>query len=461
MDRAANFASEKTLKSRAVLGQKIIEFGLVGLIIFSPLPAASVHDWSVFVIQLTVLGLMICCFLTVEKERPDQQRKNAVKGTKYLFVGFWSFVLFQCLPLPKVLVKILSPETYAFFMQYAPDFSTMKFISLSLAPSISVKSALALLSYFLIGFLIVKTIKKYSQIVRMFSVLFIMGVFEAVYGLFDLFSGLNIVSGTFVNRNHFAGYLEMMIPMGLGLILVQEDRGKKAFVSRLMISLGVIVISLALIFSRSRSGVISLVLVFVLFFSFNFSSTRKQKVQKRGIKVLLVSVFVIIIIMSLYIGIDSTLQRFSWDHLLRESRPDIWEHTWDIIADFPLFGSGLGTFAELYPVMEADGELVKTSHAHNDYLEFLSELGVIGMSLLMGGVIFILVSCFLKWRDKENPLVKGLGFGGFVSVLLLLLHGLTDFNLQIPSNILLFSVVLSLTYVTVTHQSSQEQNNEQ
>lgn len=436
--------------------QKIIQFGLIGLIIFSPLPAASVHDWSLLVIQLTVLFLMGGYFLTTEKEGPDRQRKNKPRWPVYLFFGFWGFILLQCIPLPKFLVKILSPQTFVFQQQYVPDFSSLKFISLSLAPSISVKSALALLPYFLIGFLIVKSIKKRSQIVLMFWVLFIMGVFESIYGLSGLFGHSNFVSGTFVNRNHFAGYMEMMIPIGLGLMLSWEDSGKKALVSRLVISLGVIVMSLALIFTRSRSGVIILVLIFVLFLSLNFIHPGKQKGQKRGVKIFLISVFVIIILLSLYFGVDSTLKRFSIDHLIRESRLDIWGHTLDIVADFPIFGSGLGTFVLLSPVMEADGELIKTSHAHNDYLEFLSELGIAGMVLLMGGVFFLFVSCFLKWRETKHPLMKGLGLGGIVAVFSLLVHGLTDFNLQIPSNILLFSVVLSLTFVTVTYQPSKE-----
>jgi len=439
--------------NRGELDQKIVEFGLIGLIVFSPLPSASVHNWAVFVIQLTVLVLVMVYFLFSETGHPSIQKKNAWGRGKYLFIGFWGYVLFQCLPLPKSLVKLLSPGTHEFLKQCTPDFSSTKFISFSLAPSVSFKSALALLPYFLIGFLIVKTIKRRSQIVRLFFVLFLMGVFEAVYGLSGLFGDLNFVSGTFVNRNHFAGYLEMMIPIGLGLILSREELVKKSIASTLGLSAGVIVMSLALLFSRSRSGVFILVFVFAVFFVFFH---KKRDKQGRGIKVLLVSVFVIIIILSLYIGVDSTLKRFSWDYLLKESRIDIWGETWEVFTDFPLFGSGLGTFATLYPLTEADGELIKTSHAHNDYLEFLSELGIIGMSLLVGAIAFMFVFCLSQWRKEENPLRRGLGFGGIVSVLALSLHGFTDFNLQIPSNILLFSVVLSLACATVRHWPSQE-----
>jgi O-antigen ligase len=307
-----------------------------------------------------------------------------------------------------------------------------------LSPSISLQSALALLPYFLIGFLIVKAIKKRSQVVRLFYVLFLMGVFEAIYGLFGLFSKSRFVSGTFINRNHFAGYLEMMIPVGLGLLLAREGRGKKAFVSSLVISSGVIVMSLALLFSRSRSGAVILVIVFVLFL-FLFPK-----------KILLVVVVILIIVLSVYVGMDSTLQRFSWDYLQKDSRIGIWNQAWDVFTDYPFFGSGLGTFGVMYSATEADGETFTVAHAHNDYLEFLSELGIIGMGLLLGGMVLFLVACSRKWREQGNPSMRGFCFGGFVSVLALSLHGLTDFNLQIPSNILLFSVVLSLTYAAVS-----------
>jgi O-antigen ligase len=181
-----------------------------------------------------------------------------------------------------------------------------------------------------------------------------------------------------------------------------------------------------------------------------------RKDQKSGVKILLVSVIIIIILLSLFFGIDSILRRFSVDNLYRESRLDIWSHTWGIFADYPVFGSGLGTFGLLYPAMEADGELIKTSHAHNDYMEYLSELGIVGMILLIGGIFYIFITCLLKWRKNRHPRVKSLGLGGIVAVLSLLVHGLADFNFQIPSNILLFSVVLSLTFITVTHPPSKD-----
>jgi O-antigen ligase len=454
-----------------VLGQKIVEFGLIGLVILSPLPAASVPGWSILVIQLTALFLMICFLLTAEKGNPDIQREDTLKWPKYLLMGFWIYVLFQLIPLPKAMVKVLSPETYAFLESYAPDFASLKFMSLSLIPSISLKAALDLFPYFLIGFLTIKTIKTRSQVVRMFSVLFAMGILEAVYGLLELYSraprilfyekihDMNVVSGTFVNRNHFAGYMEMLIPASLGLIIarggMQSFSGLKWKVS-FMLSLGVIVMSLSLVLSRSRSGVFILVLIFVLFLSSNISVLGKNAIKKKGAWIFLISVFIIIMVLSLLIGMDATLERFSWDRLQRENRIEIWKPTWEMITDFPVFGTGMGTFGSLYPTMEFDGEIFTVSHAHNDYLEYLSELGIIGTSLLWAGVIFILVVCFLKWRKKTDSLTRGLGLGGMVAVCSLLAHSMTDFNLHIPANILLFAVLISLTYAAARLDPSEE-----
>jgi O-antigen ligase len=436
------------------VSQRFVLFGLVCLIVFSPLPAASVQGWSVLVIQLAVLGLLTVFFLTAKKETADPQGPSPLRGARYVFIAFWGFVVWQCLPLPKFVVKTLSPGAHAFFQQFKPGFSSMSFSSFSLAPSITLKSGLALLPYFLIGFLIVKSIKSRASIVCLFSLIFFMGVLEASYGLFRLFRGSPVVSGTFVNRNHFAGYLEMVIPVGIGLILARKDRGKRALFQSVVLFAGVVVMALALLLSRSRSGVIILIFIF-LFFLLLYNE--KRQAQKRGVAILLISLFIVIVILSLYVGVDATFQRFSWDYLLKESRLGIWDRTWDVFTDFPLFGSGLGTFGALYPVREADGVLIQTSHAHNDYLEFLSELGIVGMGLLLGGVVFVLVFCFRKWHAREDALGRGLGFGGLASALSLLLHGLTDFNFQIPANILLFSAVLALTCAAVRLPSSAEE----
>jgi O-antigen ligase len=129
-----------------------------------------------------------------------------------------------------------------------------------------------------------------------------------------------------------------------------------------------------------------------------------------------------------------------------------WANTAEIFADYPLLGTGLGTFPSLYPDREGEETLIRLYHAHNDYLEYLSELGIVGMVLLLGGILFLLVKSFLIWKERTNPEFKSLGLGGIIAVICILFHSLTDFNLHIPANMLLFSVVLSLTVVVVFYR---------
>jgi hypothetical protein len=84
---------------------KIIEYGILGLIIFGPLPAASVEEWSILVIQLTVLVMMTAYFLMKEKPQNNAFLSLSLKWPKYLLLGFFIFIFIQIIPVPKFIVS--------------------------------------------------------------------------------------------------------------------------------------------------------------------------------------------------------------------------------------------------------------------------------------------------------------------------------------------------------------------
>ena len=472
----------KECKKRDVVCRKIIEYGILGLIVFSPLPAASVYEWSILVIQLTVLFMLAAYFVMKEKPQTNKLLSFSMKWPRILFFSLFIFIFIQVIPLPEFLVKIISPSAYSFQENFFSDFLNTKFMSLSLIPSHTLKQGLELLSYFLLGFLIIKTVTERRQIIRIFSVLIAMGVFEAFYGMFELYNKnprilfykkihyLDSVTGTFVNQNHLSGFLEMIIPLTIGLIIARINlfslRGmrwrrkllqlsEKGLSTNMFISLSIIVMAVAIIFSRSRSGIFLLIFTLLLFFELTTLYLGRSEEQKKWIKNFLKVVFLFITFISLYIGIGAMVERFALDKFLQEERPIYWKNTIGIFADYPLFGTGLGTFPSLYPDMEKGGQLMRISHAHNDYLEYLSELGLIGMILLLGGILYMVINSFLVWRERKHPEMKGLALGGIISIICIMLHSITDFNLHIPANMLLFSVVLSLT-VTAAFYKKRE-----
>ncbi len=284
----------KECKKRDVVCRKIIEYGILGLIVFSPLPAASVYEWSILVIQLTVLFMLAAYFVMKEKPQTNKLLSFSMKWPRILFFSLFIFIFIQVIPLPEFLVKIISPGAYSFQKSFFPDFLNTKFMSLSLIPSHTLKQGLELLSYFLLGFLIIKTVTERRQIMRIVSVLVAMGVFEAFYGMFELYNKnprilfykkfhyLDSVTGTFVNQNHLSGFLEMIIPLTIGLIIARINlfslRGmrwrrkllklsEKGLSTNMFISLSIIVMAVAIIFSRSRSGIFLLIFTLLLLLS--------------------------------------------------------------------------------------------------------------------------------------------------------------------------------------------------
>jgi len=461
---------------------KIVQYGLLALIVLSPLPMASVHEWSILAIELAVLAMTGIYVLASVKPAVNARLETKLKVPRIALTAVFAFIVFQIVPLPAFLVRILSPATHAFHKAFSPGFTGRGLLSLSVVPAHTFREGLELAAYVLVGFLVVRTVTRGREIRRIIAFLVAMGAFEAFYGLYELTAAhprllfykkiysLGSVTGTFVNRSHLAGYLEMIIPLAIGLLIARLDflslggEGLKAklihmtgkgLVPNLLLFAAVIVMSLGVVFSQSRSGIFTLVLVFILFVEFIVMHFGRLGRRRRWLRNFIWITFALVTISALYIGVGSTIQRFAFDDLLREGRPLLWANVTRIISAFPLFGSGLGTFVSAYPAYEkAAGPELLLTHAHNDYLEYMSELGAIGFALLLGAVLYIGISSFRTWRERRNPDVKGIALGGIISLIVILVHSLTDFNLHIPANMLLFSIVLALTFVTAFYRKT-------
>jgi len=457
----------------------IIEYGILSLLVFTPLPAASVHEWSILIIQLAVLIMLGAYIAMKEKPRVNNGLASVIRWLKYTYLAFFIYLFIQLLPLPVLIVKVLSPAAYNYQKLYMADFSRMRFMSLSLIPSHTFQKSLVLLSYFSLGFLVLMTVRRRHQILRIWTVLVSVGVFEALYGLFELYNknprilfyrkvyNLDSVTGTFVNRNHLSGYLEMIIPLAIGLLIARatifspsslslrerflklEERG---IGQSLILFFAIILMAMAVIFSKSRSGLSILLITFLIFFGLATIYLGIFPRQAKWAKTSLKMAFLIILPISFYFGIDATLERFSLDNISHEERPFYWAHSINLFSEFPLMGTGLGTFGALAPTLERESMPRAIVHAHNDYLEYLSELGIVGFLLLFGGIFFAAVISFVTWSKRNHPEVKGLALGGIISLICILLHSLTDFNLQIPANTVLFSVLLPLTLITAFYK---------
>jgi len=456
-----------------------ILIALAVLIIWSPLPAGSVEAWALLVVELITVVMAGAYILIDPKPRLDPDLSRHLRKIRFFVWGFFGVLLLQVIPLPAGLLRLISPAAYALHANFDPQFATSEFVTLSIVPGRTAAMALEFAAYFIIGFVVIKTVNRSSQVRALVTVMVACGSFQALYGLYELTTrnprilfyrkvfSPNALTGTFVNRGHLSGYLEMIVPLALGLIIARMSlfsTGAKGLRERillwtskgifpiLIIVAGAALMCLGIVLSNSRSGLVVLVFSLFLFFGLSVMVSKQARYGHAWLKNLIKVSFLLLLVLALYQGVDTTIDRFALDDLLSENRPVYWSNVVGIVKDFPLFGTGFGVFADVYPAYEKIGSSeMALVHAHNEYLEFLSELGVIGSFFLFGLIFYLVYLIYATWRIRRNPEIKGLVLGGLVSLAGTGLHAFTDFNLHIPANIVLFTIVLTLTVSASFH----------
>jgi len=126
-----------------------------------------------------------------------------------------------------------------------------------------------------------------------------------------------------------------------------------------------------------------------------------------------------------------------------------------IVKDFPVLGTGLGAFPHIYPLYQSKHPMTFFEHAENDYMETATDLGLAGFAALMSGIVVFFSSILKRWRERHNTYVICAGAGGMASIVAMAIHSMADFNMRIPANALLLTVIAATTCATVFNIKSQ------
>ena len=238
--------------------------------------------------------------------------------------------------------------------------------------------------------------------------------------------------GPYVNRNHFAGLVELIIPTGFALLVLRADRRDRMPLIAILTLLPIG----ALFLSASRGGIIGFFIEAGLVMVLAFNRRRGRNLVVAGALFFLFAGALVG-----WLGIGPAFERFAAYQkfeVTEQRRAELDKETWHIFVSHPVLGTGFGTFQAELPhyAIEYHGDFV--FHAHNDYLEALSETG------LLGGIFYLtfLIVLFREgWKCTAragSTMELAFHIGALGACCALLAHSLADFNLHIPSNALLF-----------------------
>jgi O-antigen ligase len=404
---------------------KFLRLGICGLVVFAVAAHGGVEDWARAVVE-TGAGFLLLTW-----------------ALRFYFHGK-----------PQVVFSPLLPPLAAFFFVVLGQL----FFHVTVSPYQTRVEALLLLASLILLFLAVQAFQTLEDwrsfvwfgmglgfVVSVFGILQHLTFNGKLYWFREMHYG-GIPFGPFANRNHFAGFMELVLPLSLVPLVLGRVRRERWAVVGLFAVLPVA----ALFLSASRGGIVSFAVQ--LSFLALLMIRRRAKVGKQllvGGAVLLAALLIVS-----WLGVGQILQRFSSLQSLEVTegkRAAMRNGTWHIFLDHPVAGTGLGTLQIVYPAYETlyDGKIV--NHTHNDYLEALAETGLLG-GLCCAWFLVVLVSqSWSRLRQLERSFVGALQLSGMVACAGFLVHALVDFNFHIPSNLVMFFLMAHLAAANIEH----------
>jgi len=452
------------------------------VLVVSPLLFGAVHTYAYTLMALGVLsGSLLLVIKNIKKEVRSGVYQFQLPQTSLnlCFITLLVFLMFQVIPLPAALLEFLSPEAIVVGQKSLPASSPLSPQGnwFTLSPYYyPVRMSIIRWCVYALFFLgLTQTLNSRKRIEVTILLIVAVGCFEALYGLAQIYSGTGYIwwfkrtdyprdlSGTYMNRNHFAGLMEMCLLLAAAYAAAVSRRkrtgkiisdhksslrvrlsrylsGEQRFNKRALILFVGVIMGIGLVFSASRGGLISAagaMLCMSLFFIFRKNHRRKGFI--------ILFLFLITSVYALHIGVEYPAGRFKCFGIDVKVRARLTQKTMDMFNDYKLTGIGVGNFQYAYPKYQAaEDKNVFIRHAHNDWAQFLAEAGMTGFCVLLAGLSYYGYRTIRLWRKRTDPFAVWLGSSPLAVMTALAIHSYSDFNLHIPANCLMLAAIMAV-----------------
>jgi O-antigen ligase len=399
-------------------------------------------DWSV---ALIAIGAVSFCYWQF-----TNRRDLAPRLPLWLQISIWAlpgYIALQLVPLPLALLDFLSPARAQIARSLAPVIPGIHAAPISTDISATVLGLVTILGYVATFFLVRELAWRWNTNCWMPVIpLLVISTLEAGLGCYQFLTGNSAHAyGTYTNYDHFSGLLEMAVPLAALFGVALFNKGKKTGETSVLPVIAACIawtaaslLLLGVACSLSRGGfaisLCTLFMVTALSVGFHLSSRTSRRVTLLGAAAVVILLAVALpseqLVGRLALsGTDGSSEKNSID-----TRVQIWQQTLPLIAQFPVFGVGLGGYESNFLRYQAVAYAYRIQFAHNDYLQCLAELGFAGFAIVLAvmyGVLGQIFKGMSKLMEGERRLLV-IACGG--SLVAMLLHSLVDFNMHVPAN---------------------------
>ncbi|MEN8155192.1 MAG: O-antigen ligase family protein [Acidobacteriota bacterium] len=441
-----------------------LPFGCVGKI-FSPL-------FYMLLLTLSFIGINYA----------DKPVKIKLNRTKFIyekraikiFYILLGFLLFQSIPLPVSFLKIISPGSIKALTELKDTLPFFYTISQVPVETIIFTLQIIVMAAFFWSFVNIK-LKKFEMF-SIINTLILSASLQSFFGLIKYSTGSEyfflffhkikiypespFLTGTLGNPDHFAFYLEMIIPLILANIFLKikfldagshfKDKMISAFNQErnfIIYFVLLVLAAVAIILTGARSGILTLVLSFLIFSLLSYYLKKTRMIRKK-LKV----IFIVIAVAAVFIGIQNTTEKFMTTSFESSGRFLRWPNSMNMAYDFPIFGTGFGTYKYSFFCYDTDPGGKWSTHAHNEYIETLTDGGIVGTIILLSLFGILIASIFKMWISRKHPEIKIMGIGILTGIFAVSIHSFFDFSLRIPSNLFVFILLLALGIQLATYK---------
>lgn len=446
---------EETYEDKNTALNSIVFALLFAMMIFSALAYGAVDAWALG-INCILAGLILIFWLT--DSFFTKNFKFSTNSIQLPILGIIIIGLVQMLPLRN---SGFSPDLLAI-----PASNTL---SLSPFPTQLFIVQLCVYVVFFAAMLMVLNSEKRVQktvfiIITFSSLMAFFGIIQSLSGT-DWIYGIRQVTysfpfASFINRHHFAAFMEMTIGLTLSLLYGGSTKKDK----KLLLIIAIILMGIAVILTGSRGGILSLlgVVAFVTIINLTGKSDKYAEYEsnptfsKSYANVILIgSSFALLIALLgsvLFLGGDSYLMRgigITQQADISTGRTHFWKTALQIIADNPIIGTGLDSFGIPFTKYDTWNGNLRVEQAHNDYLQMFSDAGILGFICVAGFIFLLFKKGFKLANETTDRFGRGVIIGSLAGCFGILMHSFVDFPLRTSSNSLFFLTLAALATTSV------------